>query len=169
MKRLFVLVALLAVGWKGVAFAEEGEATPLVQGVYPAGGNTWRPINAPNSLSWIHISSAPEVATLASTNNFIPQNSLGIQAWRQRVIINLSTSSTLFLYNNQTDYSTPISSFGIVLASCTSVGINSGGTNMIVLNHQDEIWGIMINQTSGTGGGNGIGGTEQYFSLNRRR
>ncbi len=119
-------------------------------------GNTWRPISVPMSTNnVVLISSAPENAKITSSDTI----TLQITNYRERLIINTSTTSKLVLYPTP-GYNQFSGTFSVVLGSGTN---GTGLGDSYVAHHQDDIWGIWSPYPAACIGCAGAGGSEDYF------
>ena len=114
--------------------------------VYESAGKDWRPINVAQSSSNVVL-----ISSAAANSN------LNIGQWKSRLIINMSTSSALALFPNNTTFTTYTSSFSIVLSSDSS-GLGQGDSWLVT--HQGAVYGIWTNAIAE--GGQGAGGYESY-------
>lgn len=130
MKNL-LLSALFVLLFGSAGFASGPDRASTSDSVYTDGGNKWpsREIRMSTSAAVI-ISSAPADA------------GLGVNAWRKRIITNLSTSSVLGLYPDDTANTTYDYSDGITLSSMTTVESIVTVGNTITIDHQAAIKGI---------------------------
>lgn len=147
----FLFFAVLSyVCMASFAFAAvDGKAT--TDSVYEEYGNKRRLISVTQSTTSVVLISSAATAS-----------GLGINSWREREIINFSSSAAMAIYYDNTTYTVYKSSFGVILSSATSgIGIKtSGGANVHLTHYQGPIWAIW--DTNGSNGGAGAGGHEDY-------
>lgn len=160
---LGVLSLLLSFkGWAQAPVVSGPDKEKVVTPVYENYGNVSRAISIPISTSTaVLISSSPENAVMVTS----PTTNLGLQNWRFREIINVSTCCRLALYT--TPYNVFSATFGVVIGSDTS---GNGMGEVYAVPHQQEVYGIWDGSGTVLGtGGAGAGGDENYYDPRKRR
>lgn len=157
LKMLYGLLCL-ALFINGKAWAEEETRDPQAKAVYQDYGNTSRDISVSMSTTGIVLISSAAVEAVSNIDSTVD---LGIQEWKFREIINVSTVSALRLYP-VSDYNQYSSSGGVVL----STGPFGAGDSYVVP-HQGPVWGIWAPYGVACGNCAGAGGTENYWNLSQ--
>ena len=140
-------------------YSAGGDEKAMTSAVYMETGNTMKLISVPiNTNTVVLISSAPADANL------------GINEWRERFIINLSTIANLVIYPNNKEYSlaTATSTYSVfTLSSCTAANIGvPTASNSLKITYQGAVYGIWVGADHSDPsilGTKGLGGYATYY------